>query len=184
MRYAILSSSIAGLLAFCSPVAIAATDPFADAASRQSGALDSPSGMGDPAAIICRAPQQLAGGGPGPKVCMHNSVWARLTLAGQDLAADGRTVIDRPAVDNPDGSGRPDAVTCRKPQVLPSAWRLRNFGPEICLTNATWMQLNADHKRISEDGRGVIDTRLTTPPGPVAPLGTPGLSMIPARVVH
>jgi len=40
----------------------AAPDQFADAASHQPGAATSPSGEGDPGAIVCRAPQRLPGG--------------------------------------------------------------------------------------------------------------------------
>ena len=52
---------------------------------------DTPSGLGDPNAIVCRAPQPLPGSTRmAPKICMHNSVWVRLSLTGQNLAADGK----------------------------------------------------------------------------------------------
>src|SRR3954462_800755 len=75
---------------------------------------ETPSGLdGDPSAMVCRAPQPLPGSGAmGPKICMHNNVWARLTMTGQDLAADGKSVFARPAVTEPTGNGNPDAVTC------------------------------------------------------------------------
>ena len=78
-----------------------------------------PSGEGDPNAVVCRAPQILPDSGAmGPKVCMHNSVWMRLTMTGKDLSADGKSVVLRPTVTDPAGDGNPDAVTCRSPVAV------------------------------------------------------------------
>src|SRR5450432_998308 len=75
-----------------------------------------PSGEGDPDAVVCRAPQPLPGSGAlGPQICIHNSVWARLTVTGQDLSADGKSVFKRDTVNDPTGEGNPDAITCRRP---------------------------------------------------------------------
>src|SRR5712675_1643142 len=125
---------------------------------------DTPSGLeGDPSAMVCRAPQPLAGSGAmGPKICMHNNVWARLTMTGQDLSADGKSVFARPTVVDPSGEGNPDAVTCRAPVQL-TASRTRH-GPEVCLTNRYWKDLAANHKAIDTNGQ-LISTR---PTGPVA----------------
>src|SRR5215213_11804873 len=76
---------------------------------------DTPSGSGDPNSVTCRVPQPLPSGGMGPKICMQNNVWVRLSLTGKDLSADGKSVFDRPAVTHPTGEGNPDTVTCRKP---------------------------------------------------------------------
>src|SRR5690242_16929513 len=100
---------------------------------------DTPSGGGDPSAVVCRAPQRLPSGDMGPKICLQNNIWVRLSLTGKDLSADGKTVFERPMVDEPDGKGNPDAVTCRKPVPL-TATRIR-FGPKVCLTNHQWKEI-------------------------------------------
>ena len=64
----------------------------------------------------------------GPKICMHNNVWARLTMTGQDLSADGKSVFQRPTVNDPTGEGYPDAVTCRRPTPFAAS---RTAGPEV-----------------------------------------------------
>jgi len=127
-----------------------------------------PSGVGDPDAIVCRAPQALADSGAmGPQVCMHNSVWARLTATGQDLSADGKSVFLRPTVAEPTGEGNPDAVTCRRPAEI-TASRSRR-GPEVCLTNRYWKELAAQQKRIDSNGQ-VVSTRSN---GPIGSEGIP-----------
>ncbi len=172
-------------LAFPAAIAFAASDPYAQAASVQAGAPDTPSGEGDPAAIVCRAPQTLPGGGLGPKICLHNNVWAKLTETGKDLSADGKSVMDRPVVGEPSGEGNPDAITCRRPQQVQTGWRLTEPGPEICLTNAYWAKLRAGHKRIAEDGHSIIDASVMAQPlpGPLS-FGSPETSMLPARQLH
>jgi hypothetical protein len=120
-----------------------------------------PSGLGDPNAIVCRAPQPLPGSGAmGPKVCMHNSVWTRLSLTGQDLAADGKSVFARPTVTDPSGDGNPDAVTCRSPVAL-TASRTRH-GPEVCLTNHEWKTLAVRQLRVDSAGQ-IVSARMTGP---------------------
>jgi hypothetical protein len=122
---------------------------------------ETPSGQGDPDAIVCRAPQPLPGAGAlGPKICMHNNVWARLTMTGQDLAADGKSVFPRPTVAEPTGNGNPDAVTCRRPTVV-TASRTRH-GPEVCLTNRHWKELAAKQQRINSAGQ-IVSTKMTGP---------------------
>jgi hypothetical protein len=133
---------------------------------------DTPSGLGDPTAIVCRAPQPLSGSGTmGPKICMHNNVWERLSLTGQDLAADGKSVFRRPTVSDPAGDGNPDAVTCRSPVAL-TASRTR-FGPEVCLTNHQWKDLAAKQLRVNEAGK-IVDAR---PTGPAAQGAIPIVSV-------
>jgi hypothetical protein len=142
-----------------------------------------PSGEGDPNMVVCRAPQKLADSEAfGPKACAANSIWADLAAKGRDLGPDAKTVIERPTVDEPNGEGNPDAVTCRKPPVLPSAYHMRSYGPEICLSNAHWAKMKADNKRITEDGRSIVDSR--GPAGVSGPFGTPGIPSPSAQEVH
>jgi len=123
---------------------------------------DTPSGVGDPNGVTCRAPQPLpSGGGMGPKICMKNDIWVRLSLTGKDLSADGKTVFERPTVEQPTGKGNPDAVTCRTPVPL-TATRIR-FGPKVCLTNQQWKDIAA--KNMMVDSNGDI---LMRPVGPSA----------------
>src|SRR4051812_16470329 len=93
-----------------------------------------PSGEGDPDTIVCRAPQRMADSGQfGPEACGHNYEWQRLAMNGKDLAPDGKTLIDRPTVADPNGEGDPDAVTCRTPRFV-----IRGPLIEVCRTNRFW----------------------------------------------
>jgi hypothetical protein len=121
---------------------------------------DTPSGAGDPNAVTCRAPQRLPAGDMGPKICMQNNVWVRLSLTGKDLSADGKSVFDRPMVEQPTGSGNPDAVTCRKPVPLTTSHL--SFGPKVCLTNQQWKDIAA--KQMLVDSNGEIIRRPMGPP--------------------
>src|SRR3569832_424390 len=75
----------------------------------------------------------------GPKICMQNEIWVRLSLTGKDLSADGKSGFERPAVDQPTGKGNPDVVTCRKKVPL-TATHIR-FGPKVCLANKQWKEI-------------------------------------------
>ncbi len=55
----------------------------------------------------------------------------------------------------PSGTGDPEAITCRTPQLLPGS---RLPGPEVCKVNRVWAQLRADGKDISPDGTAIIAT--------------------------
>lgn len=157
--------SIAFLVFLATPVLAAATDVSDPPIMPQT-----PSGAGDPNAMVCRAPQALPGSGAmGPEVCMHNSVWARLTMTGQDLSADGKSVFPRPTTTDPTGEGNPDAVTCRRPTEV-TASRTRH-GPEVCLTNRYWADLAAHQKRIDSNGH-IVSTRANGPAG-AGPDGIP-----------
>src|ERR1051326_2620869 len=60
-----------------------------------------PDGSGDPDATTCRTPQPLpASHFSGPKVCKLNSQWALLRKNGEDISADGRTIITDPKGSN------------------------------------------------------------------------------------
>jgi hypothetical protein len=122
---------------------------------------DTPSGMGDPTAVVCRAPQPISSGQMGPKICMQNEIWVRLSLTGKDLSPDGKSVFDRPTVDQPKGEGNPDAVTCRS-RVPLTATRIR-FGPKVCLANKQWKEIA--EKNMIVDSNGEI---LMRPIGPAA----------------
>jgi hypothetical protein len=150
------------LLAFIATPALIAIPALAADDASYPVMPETPSGQeGDPNAMVCRAPQPLAGSGAmGPKICMHNSVWARLTMTGQDLAADGKSVFVRPAVADPTGAGNPDAVTCRRPAEF-TASRVRR-GPEVCLTNRRWKDLAKNQQRVNSAGQ-IVSTRMTGP---------------------
>ena len=53
----------------------------------------------------------------------------------------------------PDGTGDPDATTCRPPQSLPAS---RMLGPEVCKLNSEWAVLRKNAKDISADGTQII----------------------------
>jgi hypothetical protein len=91
---------------------------------------------------------------------MKNDIWARLTVTGQDLAADGKSVFLRPTVEEPTGYGEPDAVTCRRPTDLTTS-RTRK-GPEVCLTNRHWKDLADKQLRVNSAGQ-VVSTKMTGP---------------------
>ena len=130
---------------------------------------DTPSGTGDPNAVICRAPQRLPSGDMGPKICLKNDIWVRLSLTGKDLSADGKSVFERRTVEQPTGEGNPDAVTCRSPVPL-TATRIK-FGPKVCLTNQQWKDIAA--KNMVVDSNGNILMRPVGPPADGAfPLAT------------
>jgi hypothetical protein len=53
----------------------------------------------------------------------------------------------------PDGTGDPDATTCRPPMPLPSS---RMLGPKVCKTNSQWALLRKTGQDISADGSQMI----------------------------
>ena len=63
-------------------------------------------------------------------------------------------VAQQPAVStHPDGTGDPDAITCRPPQTIPGQ---RLPGPQVCKLNAQWALLRKNGQDISADGRDII----------------------------
>ena len=111
---------------------------------------DTPTGAGDPDAIVCRAPQPMAGSGqPGPKLCLHNSEWWKLAANGKDVAADGKTLIERPTVTDANGEGDPEAVTC----TLRFATAGRQV--KVCRTNRFWAEAASKHQQINAWGEVV-----------------------------
>jgi len=106
-------------------------------------AANTPSGVGDPETMVCRAPQRFAGSDRlGPAACGHNWEWLTMSTNGKDLAADGKTLIDKPTVANPTGEGDPDGVTCRTPKIAMRA--------PICQTNRFWADLIKNHQTIDK----------------------------------
>ena len=56
--------------------------------------VGTPSGEGNPNAVVCRAPQALPGSRlPGPRVCKINATWAQYRKDGMDVAADGMQIV-------------------------------------------------------------------------------------------
>jgi hypothetical protein len=131
---------------------------------------ETPSGVGDPNTIVCRAPQQIGHSGEyGPKACGHNFEWWQLTSHGKDLAADGKTVIERKMVANPKGEGNPDAVTCREPKYLAGpSLHIQHQGPEVCQTNRFWADLIRNGKVVDAQGAVVSTWMSTIITGPAA----------------
>lgn len=69
------------------------------------------------------------------------SILAVLPSAAQQIAA------------RPDGTGDPDATTCRPAQLLPNS---RFLGPRVCKLNSQWALLRKNGQDISADGREII----------------------------
>jgi len=63
-------------------------------------------------------------------------------------------LAQEPAVStHPDGTGDPDATTCRPPQVIPGQ---RLPGPQVCKLNSQWALLRKNGQDISADGRDIV----------------------------
>jgi hypothetical protein len=110
-----------------------------------------PTGAGDPGATVCRAPQYIPGSGKiGPQLCLHNSEWWKLAANGKDIAADGKTLNERPTVVDPKGGGDPEAVTC--------TLRFATSGPQVrvCRTNRFWAEAASNHQQIDAWGQVVM----------------------------
>jgi len=66
--------------------------------------------------------------------------------------------------DHPDGTGDPDATTCRKPQTIPNS---RFTGPRVCKLNSQWALLRKNGQDLSADGRDIIPDAKGTNVGPM-----------------
>ena len=121
---------------------------------------NTPSGVGDPNAVVCRAPQPIPGSEQlGPQVCLHNSEWWKVAVNGKDVGPDGKSLIAKATVDNPTGHGDPDAVTCRTGKAgLPPPGQLPQNGSdarwEICRTNRFWADVIKNDQVV--DARGIV----------------------------
>lgn len=66
-------------------------------------------------------------------------------------------LAQEPAISlHPDGTGDPDAVTCRPPQSIPNS---RFPGPRVCKLNSQWALLRKNGQDISADGRDIISDK-------------------------
>jgi len=137
---------------------VPAAGAASDAATEPAVMANTPSGTGEPNTIVCRAPQRLADGDQlGPESCGHNYEWLKLAMNGKDLAPDGKTLIARATVDNPNGDGDPDAVTCRTPMELARTTFMRRYAPAVCRTNRFWADVKKHHTIIDAYGVGGKD---------------------------
>ena len=80
----------------------------------------------------------------------HKSLPFAVFVAASTLPA---LAADKVVLPRPDGTGDPDAITCRTAQPVPSS---RLMGPEVCKTNSQWALLRKDGEDISADGTKVI----------------------------
>ncbi|HWU54244.1 MAG TPA: hypothetical protein VN175_02000 [Rhizomicrobium sp.] len=63
-------------------------------------------------------------------------------------------LAQEPAISaHPDGTGDPDATTCRPAQPLPNS---HFSGPRVCKLNSQWALLRKNGQDISADGRDII----------------------------
>ena len=70
------------------------------------------------------------------------------------LAAVLPAMAEEPMIsERPDGTGDPDATTCRKPQPIPNS---RFTGPRVCKLNSQWALLRKNGQDLSPDGREII----------------------------
>jgi hypothetical protein len=168
MRHAIVGALIACLFspdAFADSVIDPVALPITPNGSGDPVALPiTPNGSGDPDTLVCRAPQRIADGGQfGPTVCVSNHEWRQMAMNGKNLAPDGKTLIDLPTMDKPNGDGDPDAVTCRAPVDLQVLTRIRHFGPKVCQTNHFWADIIKNHEMV--DPFGVVRAQSVTSMG-------------------
>jgi hypothetical protein len=70
----------------------------------------------------------------------------------------------QPVSAHPDGTGDPDATTCRPAQPVPNS---RLLGPRVCKLNSQWALLRKNGQDISADGRDII---ADTKGGNIAPM--------------
>ena len=76
-----------------------------------------------------------------------------LSAAFSAILASAAWGEDRVISRHPDGTGDPDATTCRPPQPLPGS---RMMGPQVCKTNSQWALLRKNGQDISPDGSQII----------------------------
>jgi hypothetical protein len=95
--------------------------------------------------------------------------------AGADAAPDAApptesvTVTGHALLDNPDGKGDPDTITCRKPQQLPGS---RFMAPPVCKTNGEWAQIRKNGNDVSPDGRSITASEKARTLNPAVCMGS------------
>lgn len=67
--------------------------------------------------------------------------------------ADTTATVKPALVENPDGKGHPNAVTCRKPQQIPGQ---RLMAQPVCLINEKWAELRKNGQDVSPDGTRIV----------------------------
>ena len=150
---------------FATPVVAAPSDIATDAVVMASTPSGSP---GDPKTIVCRAPQKIAGSDQsGPQVCLSNRGWSKMAMEGNDLAPDGKTLIDRPTERNPNGGGDPVAITCRTRRVVShrTDW-VKQYSPVLCRPNSFWADVVKNHQWVDLNGK-VMSRQMNTDDGPL-----------------
>jgi beta-lactamase regulating signal transducer with metallopeptidase domain len=129
---------------------------------------DLPSGVHDPDALTCDAPQLVPlAKVAGWKVCVQNSIVETFSETGA-LSPGGRIVrsfSDLPISRELKGAGDPDSVTC-VPQ--PAFSGLPLLGPIACAHNDFWVKLNAAGCILSPDLRVIIRSGTTKNLNPLA----------------
>jgi hypothetical protein len=154
MRNTILAVSSIAALAFASQITVAAQEP--------------PSGIHDPDALTCDAPQLVPlAKAVGWKICVQNSMLAAIGETG-GLNRGGpavRSFADLPISHEPTGAGDPDAVTCLDQQQQTGS---RARGPIACAHNDFWAKLNAAGCILSPNARAIIRSGTTKNLNPLA----------------
>jgi hypothetical protein len=82
---------------------------------------DMPTGEGDPDAISCRAPQQLADSRlMGPEICKYNREWTKLNKDGMNISPDGGRLVrgEKQLTYNPTTCVSRTVYTPQGPQVI------------------------------------------------------------------
>jgi len=74
-------------------------------------------------------------------------------MNGKDVSPDGKTLIDRPTVDNPKGDGDPDAITCRTPSVISRGEWVKRHSPPVCRLNSFWADVIKKHQMVDLNGK-------------------------------
>jgi hypothetical protein len=77
----------------------------------------------------------------------------KILLLAAFFASAGMAMAQDATARYPDGTGDPDATTCRPPMSLESS---RMLGPKVCKTNSQWALLRKNGQDISADGSQII----------------------------
>lgn len=79
---------------------------------------------------------------------------SRIVLTFMGLLAFPAMALAQPTMSaHPDGTGDPDATTCRPPQSIPNS---RLLGPRVCKLNSQWALLRKNGQDISADGQDIV----------------------------
>ncbi|HEY4077144.1 MAG TPA: M56 family metallopeptidase [Rhizomicrobium sp.] len=120
-----------------------------------------PTGVNDPDALTCNAPQLISVAKlVGWKICVQNSMLETLLETGA-LSRAGTAIkasSDLPMSGAPSGAGDPDAVTCLNRQRQTGSL---TYGPIACARNDFWAKLNASGCMLSTDARHIMQSGTT-----------------------